>query len=607
MRVAVLFRDRCQPKQCGTECVRFCPRVRAGVVETIRLGDRGKPVISEDLCIGCGICVHKCPFDAIRIVGLSDELDTALIHQYGENGFRLFRLPTIQERRVVGLLGSNGIGKTTVLNIMAGNLIPNMGDLGGEPSWDRVLERFRGTHLHAHFSAVASGKRRIAVKPQYVDRMGRVLEGAVGELMESADERGALDDVAEMLGLHGFMGSNVRDLSGGELQRMAIAATMLKDADVYMFDEPSSYLDIHQRMRAANAIRTMVDLGQVLVIEHDLAILDFISDLVYVMYGQEATYGIVAEPRSVRNAVNAYLQGYLREENIRFRDDAITFDVHPPREEWGTPAILTFGPLEKRFEGFHLVTDRGVIHEGEVVGVVGPNATGKTTLAKILAGVLEPTRGKVDASVTVSYKPQYIAPDFEGTVREYFYTVLGDFEKNAFFNSEIRGPLRLDMLMTKPVPELSGGELQRVAIAGSIARDADLYLLDEPSAYLDANERMVAAKTVRRVMEKKGRSALIVDHDIYLIDLISDSLLVFEGVPSVEGRSVGPLSLHEGMNRFLASVGITFRRDPETGRPRINTPGSRLDRQQRSVGEYYYAGLIEWRDDLGSLFDGGPT
>ncbi|MCI0497886.1 MAG: ribosome biogenesis/translation initiation ATPase RLI, partial [Thermoplasmata archaeon] len=342
--MAVLFRDRCQPKQCSTECVRFCPRVRAGVVETIAPGERGKPVISEELCIGCGICVHKCPFDAIRIIGLADELEEYLVHQYGENGFRLFRLPTMQEGRVVGLLGQNGIGKTTVLNVLSGGLVPNLGAIDrtdGEPSWEPVVERFRGTGLYAHFRAVADGGLAVAVKPQYVDRMGRVLKGTVRELMESADERGAVDEVVELLGLTRFLGTDVKALSGGELQRMAIGATMLKDADIYMFDEPSSYLDIHQRMRAADAIRTMTAQGQVLVIEHDLAILDFISDLVYVMYGQEAAYGVVAEPRSVRNAINAYLNGYLREENIRFRDYGIVFEVHPPREEWTAPTMMT--------------------------------------------------------------------------------------------------------------------------------------------------------------------------------------------------------------------------------------------------------------------------
>ena len=116
-----------------------------------------------------------------------------------------------------------------------------------------------------------------------------------------------------------------------------------------------------------------------------------------------------------------------------------------------------------------------------------------------------------------------------------------------------------------------------------------MYLLDEPSAYLDSNQRMEAAKTVRRVMEKRGRSALIVDHDIYFLDMVSDSIMVFSGHPGKEGRANGPFDMRAGMNMFLKEVDVTFRRDNDTNRPRINKPGSRLDREQKERGEYYYS------------------
>jgi ATP-binding cassette subfamily E protein 1 len=139
------------------------------------------------------------------------------------------------------------------------------------------------------------------------------------------------------------------------------------------------------------------------------------------------------------------------------------------------------------------------------------------------------------------------------------------------------------------VNTLSGGELQRVAIAICLSRDADMYLLDEPSAYLDSNQRMEAAKTVRRVMEKRGRSALIVDHDIYFLDMVSDSMMVFTGKPGREGQANGPFDMRAGMNMFLEHVDVTFRRDNDTNRPRINKPGSTLDREQQEKGEYYYS------------------
>ena len=205
-----------------------------------------------------------------------------------------------------------------------------------------------------------------------------------------------------------------------------------------------------------------------------------------------------------------------------------------------------------------------------------------------VAGIIKPTKGKLESQVKVSYKPQYLKPDFGGTVLELFLTKLGNSFKSGFFNSEIAHPLNLKPLMDNDVDSLSGGELQRVAIALCLTMEADIYLIDEPSAYLDSSQRMVAARTIRRVMEKSGKSALIVDHDVYFIDLVSDSLMVFAGEPSKRGSGEGPFMLREGMNRFLKNVDITFRRDPDTKRPRINKLNSVLDREQKAKGEFYY-------------------
>jgi len=157
------------------------------------------------------------------------------------------------------------------------------------------------------------------------------------------------------------------------------------------------------------------------------------------------------------------------------------------------------------------------------------------------------------------------------------------------YKAEIERPMRLPEIFHKDVNGLSGGELQRLSIALALAREADLYLIDEPSAYLDANQRMETAKCIRRVMEKKGQPALIVDHDVYFIDLVSDSLMVFSGEPSIKGLARGPFGLREGMNAFLKDINITFRRDGDTNRPRINKRDSRLDREQKTSGEYYYS------------------
>ncbi|MCK4757147.1 MAG: ribosome biogenesis/translation initiation ATPase RLI [Thermoplasmata archaeon] len=589
MRIAVLLKDRCQPKRCNTECIKFCPRVRSGD-ETIVMGPKNKPVISEELCVGCGICINKCTFDAIRIIGLPEELEGELVQQYGINGFQLYRLPVPREGNVIGILGPNGIGKTTAIRILSGEEIPNMGNLEAEATWDFVLEKYAGTEMVNYLQKVSEGDIRTAMKPQYVDMLPKVHTGQVKDLLKKVDDSGRIDEVSQELFIDNCMERNLGELSGGELQRVAIAATFLKDADIYFFDEPSSYLDIYQRLNVAKAIQTLAKKSQVMVIEHDLAVLDFLADNVYLMYGMEGAFGVVAHPRTVRNAINTYLNGYLKEENIRVRTKAIKFETKAPREDWTAPDLVTFGTLKKKFENFELNTEPGTIKAGEVVGIVGSNATGKTTFVKMLASEIQPDEGSVEVEVKVSYKPQYIEPDFGGTVRELFMTELGKLMESGFFKAEVAAPLNLDPIMDRSLPSLSGGELQRVAIALALGREADIYLIDEPSAYLDSNQRMEAARTIRRVMEKSGRSGLIVDHDVYFIDMVSDSLMVFDGEPSIKGHGAGPFGMRQGMNQFLKDVNITFRRDTDTNRPRINKADSRLDREQKSAGEYYYSG-----------------
>jgi ATP-binding cassette subfamily E protein 1 len=587
MRIAVLMKDRCQSKKCAEECIKYCPRVRAGD-ETVVMGARGKPIIAEELCVGCGICIHKCPFDAIRIISLPEGVEEDLVHQFGINGFRLYRLPCPKTGSVTGLLGPNGIGKTTAINILSGELIPNIGDIDAKPSWEPILKKFAGTELVEYLKKLSDGKLRTALKPQYVDKLPKHHSGKVYELLGKLSERDDLEQIITELSLKHTLEHELSALSGGELQRLAIAATLVKDADIYFFDEPSSYLDIHQRLKVATVIRKLSETKPVVVIEHDLAILDFLSDSTNLLYGSEGAYGILSHPRNVRNAINTYLNGFLRDENVRFRDWEIKFTVRPPRTEWPGEILINFPPLKKTYPGFQLEIEAGRIHEGEVVGVVGPNSTGKTTLVQMLAGELKPTEGSVDLNIRVSYKPQYIKIDFGGTVQELFYTRLGDEYDNKFFENEIKHPLNLEPLQNNLIDTLSGGELQRVAIGLCLAENADIYLIDEPSAYLDSNQRMEAAKTVRRVMEKAGTSALIVDHDVYFLDLVSDSIMVFTGEPSVTGIAHGPYDMRTGMNKFLKDVDITFRRDAESHRPRINKPDSRLDREQKKSGEYFY-------------------
>ncbi len=589
MRIAAVLYDRCQHRKCNKECINFCPLIRSGVTECIILGEKGKPIISETLCQGCGICVNKCQFDAIKIIGLADELKSEMVHQYGENMFRLYRLPVPKKGVVTGILGPNGIGKTTAIKMLSGIEIPNLGKYDEPATKDKVLEYYAGTEMHDFLKAVYEGKVKTAMKPQYVDKLPQSVKGVVRDLLDKVQERMTTEEAAEKLDLLEVLDRDLSKLSGGELQRLAVAATLMKDADVYFFDEPSSYLDIYQRVKVARLIKELSVDKQVIVIEHDLALLDFLADNVNVVYGSEGAYGVFTLPRQVRTAINVYLDGYLPEENIRFRERPIEFTASPPRGDWNTPSLVEFEKLKKDFGEFSLEVDAGAVKIGETVGIVGPNATGKTTFVKILAGDVEADEGKLDTKLKISYKPQYISADFDGTVKDLLYSTAFDVIETGFFQGEVIEPLGIKHLMEKKVANLSGGELQRVAITCCLAKEADIYLLDEPSAYLDSNQRMNAAKTIRRMMEKSGKSGMIVDHDIYFLDMVSDSMMVFGGNPGHKGLGQGPFDMRDGMNKFLSAVDITFRRDAESHRPRINKPESRLDREQKSKGEYYYA------------------
>ena len=587
-RIAALEMDSCNSKKCGLECIKFCP-VNKEDSDCIVLGDNGKAIISESLCTGCGICIQKCPFDAITILNLAEELLEKRMHQYGINTFRLYNLPTLRRGNVIGLVGRNGVGKSTALNILSGNLKPNFGDYSSPPDWDEIINYFKGTEYKDHFSKISSNTLQVSVKPQAVYSLSNVWKGDTLSLLKHYDERNVLDTMIQELDLEQTLKRQVSELSGGELQRVAVAVSASREADLYLFDEPSSYNDIYQRLNVSNVIQKLAsDDRSVIIVEHDLTLLDYLCDFVQILYGDQGAYGIVSSVQSSRKGINTLLDGYLPTENVRFRDTPISFAVYAPiGDESNSIELLNYSNITKSYPGFTLSTESGSIRKGEVIGILGANALGKTTFLKILAGVEKPDTGQISKNSSISYKPQYLSSNNEKYVEDLFYEIQEGMMTDEY-RSNIFEPMRIQKLYPRKISELSGGELQKVAVAVCLAQDAEIYVMDEPSAFLDIEDRMSLAKAIQQYVRLVSKSALIIDHDIQLVDIVSDSLIIFEGSPGIQGFTTQVLTKEAGMNNFLKQLDVTYRRDLESGRPRVNKHDSKSDRLQKESNSYYY-------------------
>ncbi|MDD9954232.1 MAG: ribosome biogenesis/translation initiation ATPase RLI [Candidatus Woesearchaeota archaeon] len=582
-RLAVVEKDKCNQERCGgLLCAKVCPINKAGS-DCVFEGDDKKARIEEELCIGCNICVMKCPVDAISIINLPEQLEDAPVHRYGEQQhlFALYNLPVPIFGKVVGIIGRNGIGKSTAMGILAGTLQPNFATPDGADV-DELIKRFKGTEAQAFFEKLRDEKIKIAFKPQMVDSIPKAFKGTVQELLEKTNQK---DDayyksILEMLELEHLLDRKIDVISGGELQRVAIAATALKDANVYFFDEPTSYLDIKQRLKVAQFIKSLAtEETAVMVIEHDLIILDYLTDLMHLVYGKENVYGIISHPKASKNGINTYLSGFMKDENIRFRDHQITFSEKPPFESLNDELLVTWPEIKVKKGSFSLEAKPGDIYKHDIIGILGENGIGKTTFMNEIAKMQLETKA---GEGKIAFKPQALdATD----------TNVGEFLQEAMqYEQQLMKPLDLEPLLERNLNELSGGQLQRVFIARTLAQDADLYLLDEPSAYLDIEQRLILSKVIRDMMEAKGKAALIIDHDLLFIDYISQKLVIFDGLPGREGNVNGPMSMEDGMNTFLKDIQITFRRDDENHRPRANKLDSQMDREQKSTGKLYYTG-----------------
>lgn len=630
-RLAVVDRKRCSTSKCANECIKNCPlnRAQRKCIEMKKPDPDSKetkpiPIIHEAMCIGCGACVLKCPHDALKIINLPFSLKEETVHRYDRNGFKLHRLPHPRPNQVLGLVGSNGTGKSTAIQILSKKFVPNLGiieraDASGKTDdkakkgWDAVIQKFRGSELQKYLNLLVQDELTVVVKPQHVEIPKSM---TVGNTIRARFENHRAKDpeyfdkrfkrVVDELELNDILDRDITVLSGGEVQRVMIAIVSLRKANTFFFDEPSSYLDVSQRMRSARVIRDTISNGEgnyCIVIEHDLALLDYVSDYVSLLYGSPGAYGVISHPINVREGINQFLDGFIPSENIRFRDDKLVVKIV---DEQDYITDTTTKPFEyssiKSYQigDFKFTADAGSFRRSSCICLLGQNGVGKTTFISLLSREFQPKddgktpeykleRGENGSKVelSVSFKPQTLNPKFGGRVIDLLNTKISASIANPTFREQVYTPLQLDHLQQRRVKDLSGGELQRLAICLALGVNAELYLIDEPSAFLDAEQRVRVAKIIKRYIMNAGKTAFIVEHDFIMATYLADNVIVFTGRPGIETHASAPMGMKEGLNVFLKEMNITIRSEKETGRPRINQYNSQKEKEQMRSGTYY--------------------
>lgn len=605
-RIAIIDKKKCKPKKCNLECKKICPVNNSGqkkiCVEVTK--ESAHATIGENLCIGCNACVNVCPFGAIKIVKVPTNIGSEIIHRFGPNTFKLHRLPAPRKGKIVGIVGSNGLGKSTILNILSDKITINFGNYNSPPEKKKIIEYFRGSELQEFFSM----EKKVVTKPQFIDAIPKIVaknngktneefatEGkcgsTVGEYLLKYGTAEKINEAIERFGLKHLDGRDLNHLSGGELQRFACVIVFIMQADVYMFDEFTSFLDIKQRLSIANSITELCENNKyVVIVEHDLSILDYLSDYISILFGEPSVYGIVSSQFSSNNGINIYLNGYIPADNMRFRPEPFVYENKMMIDSLTDLCHYKYPSMKKSFDGFELEIDQGEFTTSSITVLLGENGVGKTTFINLLFGIIEPTFVDDDKlfylikQLSVSYKPQDInSGKNDKIVSDLIGNKLGD----STFVSQIIKPLNIDKLYDKQLSTLSGGELQKVMITLCLCKEANIYLMDEPSAFLDCESRITVSKILKRYFVNNKKIAFIVEHDLLMITYLADKIINFEGKPGISTKARSPTTLTHGMNYFLRDLDITLRKDPVNNRTKINKKDSMKDREQKKSGKYY--------------------
>lgn len=589
-RIAIVNHSKCKPTKCSKECVKYCPPQQQGkqVIDIEDLGPSlGKTAkIAESLCIGCNLCVSRCPFSAIKIINIPEELPESIVYEYGPNQFKLYKLPYIKKNMVCGIIGPNGVGKSTILDILSGLIKPNFG-LSSPPSPKQIVSKFRGSSLQNYFNDLYSSKLKITVKRQNIS-----------ELIQAHNPETQVKNITtwssecDPLNIGSLGEKQLGRLSGGELQRLSIWICLSTPSDVYIFDEPSNFLDVKQRVAVAKAIRSLASPSRyVIVVDHDISMMDYITDEINIIYGTPNAYGVCSNSLTGLTGTNSYLAGYIPSQNIRFRDYEYTF-VNPGLDLVSTASQIvsniSYTGTVWRYPGSDYtltIPDGQIDTNGTINLILGPNGTGKTTFVNWLCQYL---------SIPSSYMKQnssYKLYNPETTVLEHLDEKIKSQLYNPQFVSEVIKPLGIENLFKSKLVNLSGGEAQRISIVECLGTPASVYFIDEPSANLDIEKRLKITGVIKKYIINNSKCAFIVEHDIMMglnfVQDVKNTVIICSQTEPGSSVISAPVPWSHGINSFLQMMGITMRSSEGSARPRINKLGSQMDQEQKKLGIYY--------------------
>jgi ATP-binding cassette subfamily E protein 1 len=597
-RIAIIDQSRCKPTKCNNECIKSCPPQKNGkevifLTDIEDIGNIKKKVakVAESMCIGCNICVKKCPFDAIKIINIPFENPNDIIHRYTPNSFRLYRLPILKKNQILGIVGQNGIGKTTMINILSGQIKPNFEKFNKFFTDEEIINKFRGNVIQNYLNDLYDDKLKIIIKPQKLRtdiNLDLTVEQYLLDGLESLN-----DDILmkiSNLSLMPLLSVRLEKLSGGELQRVICLKTIISQNDVYIFDEPTNFLDIKQRLILSKMIRELSSSNNyIVIIDHDLSILDYVSDEVCIIYGVPSAYGILSVPMKNLIGLNTYLSGYVKSENVRFREEA--FDLKPINDvdngkRLTNSQYIAYDGTIINYPNYELTIKPDYLYLSGINVIVGENGNGKSTYINYLSTLPD---------ISISYKQQITKiPHKTITVLELFYEKIRTNYLDQMFNSDVVKPLIDASLLNKQINTLSGGELQKVMIVLCLGKDANIYLIDEPSANLDIESRLTVLKVIKRYIMNYHKCVYVIEHDLMMIvslaQEIDSRMLLIEKTEENGHRNCSVSDYMDfgiGINKFLDILNVTMRTSNESHRPRINKLNSQLDKIQRLNCTYY--------------------